>query len=1036
MRRIRFALVLLGSLASPGAAQGFKLNGPLARPAAGDVASYQVSPDGTRVVYAADETDGVHELFVVRPSGGPRRRLSGTLVAGGDVDGSFRISPDGRWVVFVADRLVDERRELFARDLDGLGPVLALSAPFSTEGDVFGSFAISPDSARVVYLADPRGSVELFGVNIDGSAVPEVLSGPLAPVGAVLGGFRIDSGSTRVVYRAQRGAPGAVEIHSALLDGSAPPVRLNDPLAPGENVERPPTSDADDIVLAPDGTRVLFTVRSAPQSFRLYSAPIDGSAPPIAPVSGRVRHFAFLPDSSRVLYTIEETPLFGPDIQHLFSVSPQGGSRIELSAPAPNGLYPTHDGPDFAISPDGTRVVFRAKVGLSIFLVSRPVSGGPGGAVLDAALEVQAFAFAGGGTSIVYDGFAQAGFDEHLEVVPVDGSMAPLFLADTHILRPFGPLVVTPDGQRVLVTGDLLGSGTPELFSVAMNGLALPERLCGPLRSDRSVPDYRATPDGLGALYLADERENETFELFAAPVAGGFPARALNPPFPSGPIVGDVAEVSVAGDARVAYVADEDTDGALELFTAEVDRRAPVHGAVKVHPAFDSNTSIALHARAGDRLVYTADAEVDGLFELYSAPLDGSSPPVRLSGALIAPGVTRLEVSPDQRRVLYLGAWNELAAPRLFSVPVDGSTLPAPVSAALPQERALVDYALSPDSRLVAYLADEDALGVVELYVAPANGSALGVKRNGALVAGGDVQDFRFAPQHARLVYRADQELDNAVELYSVPLDGSLPPLKLNPPLPVGGDVSPFYAVARGRVVYRADQEVDGVDELYSQRDDGAASPPLELSGALVAGGDVLGFEVDADGERVVFKADKDVDGRFELYSARADSSSFTVLVSGTLVAGGDVGEFTIAPIVRRVLYLADAETNGRVELFAAPLLGGAPPVKLSGDVPPDTDGLSFRIARDGTRAVYVATLGERVGLFWVPCDASAPPRRVDAPLPPARSLRVFEILPDAEHVAYIAEREGAGVFELYSALLPRPGAPAPDPALTRDLLR
>ena len=56
MRRARLALVLLGSLVSPfasqGAAQGFKLNGPLARPATGDVAAYQVSPDGSRVVYS------------------------------------------------------------------------------------------------------------------------------------------------------------------------------------------------------------------------------------------------------------------------------------------------------------------------------------------------------------------------------------------------------------------------------------------------------------------------------------------------------------------------------------------------------------------------------------------------------------------------------------------------------------------------------------------------------------------------------------------------------------------------------------------------------------------------------------------------------------------------------------------------------------------------------------------------------------------------------------------------------------------------
>ena len=76
----------------------------------GEVSSdFQITPDSSRVVYIADqETDAVTELYSVPAAGGPVVKLNGPLVAGGAVSNvprarHFQITPDGSRVVYLAD---------------------------------------------------------------------------------------------------------------------------------------------------------------------------------------------------------------------------------------------------------------------------------------------------------------------------------------------------------------------------------------------------------------------------------------------------------------------------------------------------------------------------------------------------------------------------------------------------------------------------------------------------------------------------------------------------------------------------------------------------------------------------------------------------------------------------------------------------------------------------------------------------------------------------------------------------------------------
>ena len=87
-RIVLIGLVALGGLFIAHSAHAdpiiLKLSGEMQ--AAGDVGSFIISPDESRVVYVADQqTDEVAELYSVPIGGGTATKLNGIMVGGGDV---------------------------------------------------------------------------------------------------------------------------------------------------------------------------------------------------------------------------------------------------------------------------------------------------------------------------------------------------------------------------------------------------------------------------------------------------------------------------------------------------------------------------------------------------------------------------------------------------------------------------------------------------------------------------------------------------------------------------------------------------------------------------------------------------------------------------------------------------------------------------------------------------------------------------------------------------------------------------------------
>jgi len=153
-----------------------RLSPPLVPDAPGDfdsirpIAAIQVSADGARVVYAAQQdTDDRWDLYSAPVGGGPVTRLGGPVArAGGaseSVDSRFRISPDGTRVVFVVDSTdnsFDGLFELYSVPIGG-GVTTRLSAPLEPGQNIFpSSLQIAPDSRHVLFLvADELHSARL-----------------------------------------------------------------------------------------------------------------------------------------------------------------------------------------------------------------------------------------------------------------------------------------------------------------------------------------------------------------------------------------------------------------------------------------------------------------------------------------------------------------------------------------------------------------------------------------------------------------------------------------------------------------------------------------------------------------------------------------------------------------------------------------------------------------------------------------------------------------------------------------------------------
>ncbi len=179
-----------------------RLNGDLV--AGGNVLEFLITPNGSKVIYKADEDrNTVFELYSVDVSGENRIKLNSFFASDRDID-SFKINPNGLNVVYKSDQNRNSVREIFVVSVNG-GTPIKLNADFPFGSGFVNSYEFSPDGNKVVYHGinqETLNARELYSVSINGENLQKL--NPTVPEGhegiGVSNDFEISDDSTKVIY--------------------------------------------------------------------------------------------------------------------------------------------------------------------------------------------------------------------------------------------------------------------------------------------------------------------------------------------------------------------------------------------------------------------------------------------------------------------------------------------------------------------------------------------------------------------------------------------------------------------------------------------------------------------------------------------------------------------------------------------------------------------------------------------------------------------------------------------------------------------
>jgi len=786
---------------------------------------FRSTPDLEHVLYRAEqETSGVRELFSidVQPLA-PAVKLNQDLAAGGDV-GSYAVSPDSQWVVYVADAEADEVHQLYRAAVDGQGAPVRLTAP-ANHPVSFQRIGVTADNRHVVFWADYYldGVAELFSVPLVGGASPTRLNGPLVAGGSIVD-YELAPDGTTVVYRAEQEMVGRRELYATRVGGFRPRpgtrwvrgepfVKISGPLGPGGTVWHydiggngeyvayravqaageprrlygtpidgtaapvllsDPEYSNNSVIVSPTEDRVLFqdfvegSIRGA------WVAPIDGTTPPelvvedypTGPPGGEVEAFALSADGRTTVFIAPGETNY---VNELFVVPTDGSATpLRLNRDASGGGSVVGSG-DLLVTADGTRAIYVADVlgegAVEIFSVETGGLGNPvrlNGPLVEGGTVSDRFRSSPDEASVVFVADALTHEVHELFVAPADGSSPAI-----KIEHPLGSaedvlddsVDFTSDSSRIVYLAGRIDD--PELYSVPRDGSEAPIHLTEST-SNRLITDHAVSADGIWTVFLAEVVSNGIQRIYSRPVDGSAPQRLL-----SNPTSGDEDVLSFSIDPTSNYV------------------------------------------------VFRGDTDTDEVFELFSSPIDDSSPAVNLSGPLVANGdvTTPYSITPDGQKVLFVADKDTDGVEELYGVPITGGT-PTKLNPSFPSGARVDALTISPNSRWVVYRADALANGQNHLYSVPITGGP-SIRLDGQHILGPTM--FFITEQSDQLVYSAGA-------LYSVPVRGEGPPRILHEDAGPAG-ISARQAGSTRFVVFRNDLDDPGFDELFSVRLPGGLRP-------------------------------------------------------------------------------------------------------------------------------------------------------------------------------------------------------------------
>ncbi len=267
-------------LATPGLST--KLNGAL--PPTADVTSFELTPNGTVVVYTVSQRisndDRFEELSsVALATPGQSTKFSSPVAPGGALGpsvlvGQYQITPDSSAVVYLlADRTLDFLRFLYRVPFATPSQSTQLIVPPPSLPNVR-TFALRPDSSGVVVETNQLTRHELFLISFATPSMSTKLNGPLVANGREDDiAYAIAPDNSSVVYITDQTTPDVNELYRVPFSTPGVSTKLNGPLVAGGSVSGAGLG-RQTFHVTPDSSAVLYQAsQTTVGMFELYRVP-------------------------------------------------------------------------------------------------------------------------------------------------------------------------------------------------------------------------------------------------------------------------------------------------------------------------------------------------------------------------------------------------------------------------------------------------------------------------------------------------------------------------------------------------------------------------------------------------------------------------------------------------------------------------------------------------------------------------------------------------------------------------------------------
>lgn len=330
--------------------------------------------------------------------------------------------------------------------------------------------------------------------------------------------------------------------------------------------------------------------------------------------------------------------------------------------------------------------------------------------------------------------------EKRLYVVPIDGSAAPRQLSGVAPATSVRDFKFAPSGEFILFR-----TGYGSLYYAPRNSSATPKLVSvGHTLADPFF-DYKISPNS--QRFVFSTADGIGYNLYVSPCNGDSAPRRLT----SFPGLG--VQRFAIDPAFTRVICNEKYSGGSRLKSVQIDGGQP--------PAqlCNKGSNDLFITQDGSRLVFRSDLEVQGLFQIYSVPTDGSLPVIRLNlDTTMSMGYASFSLTSDGSHVLHglsdRAGW--------FTVPVDRSS--EPVLLSRPGDEVL-SWAIGVGQ--VAFETRQTSTGPIGLYVTRDDGSAVPRLVTG-IPAFSRPYSTRFSADGTKLLIHQDLEAFNVRELYAV----------------------------------------------------------------------------------------------------------------------------------------------------------------------------------------------------------------------------------------------------------------------------